>query len=131
MPVRYFIDEEQGFLIGEASGIITDQESIKALSDVVQATGGAALFKPHLYRVDPNTLLHKLSFEGIVRIKDNFVAWTERYPGRDVKTAFVVPDAMHAMYARLWQALSDAHREIGSTVELFDTEAEAVAWLQG
>jgi len=41
-----------------------------------------------------------------------------------------VPDKIHAAFAKMWQALAETHTEIGSTVELFDTEESAVAWLK-
>jgi len=130
VPVRYFVDDDRGFLIGQASGVLRHEESIDALSQITSETDGAALFLPHLYFVDEQTELHELTFEGIMLIKDKFAALAQLYPGRDVKTAFVVPDKIHAAFAKMWQALAETHTEIGSTVELFDTEESAVAWLK-
>lgn len=131
MPVRYFIDERRGLLVAEASGVYAHQEQIEAFGRIVEATNGAAFFMPHLYLVDKFISLHALTFEDIVAIKESMIALGQRYRGRNVKTAFVVADEMHARFARLWQALSETQSELGATIKLFDTEESAVAWLTG
>lgn len=131
MPVRYFIDEDRGLLVAQASGVFTHEEQIEKLTAIVEETQGAAFFMPHLYLVDRFISLHALTFDDIVKIKESMIALGRRYPGRNVRTAFVVTDEMHARFARLWQALSETQGEVGSTIRLFNTEESAVAWLKG
>jgi hypothetical protein len=131
MPMQFHIDDDRGLVVGRASGALTDREVIDAMDKIVKETNGAALFKPVLFLIDERTALHNLSLKGFLHLKDAIEGWVRTYPGRNVRTAIVAPHNMHAAFAKMWQGITVAHPAIGATVEVFTTEAEAIAWLRG
>jgi hypothetical protein len=128
--MHFHIDEDGGLVVAQASGALTDQEIIDAIDAIVTETNGAALFKPVLFLFDERTSLHNLNVKGLSRIRESMECWVRRYPGRKVRTAFVASHNMHAAYAKLWQAITEANPAIGTTVELFASEEAALAWLE-
>jgi hypothetical protein len=128
--MRYVLDEARGLLVGRASGAVTVQELVDAFDQMVKETKGAGLFKPHLMLTDAHTSMHNLSFEGFLRVKDNIEGWRRLYPGGATKVAVVASRKMHAAVAKMMQATTEMHPGMGATVELFDSEEAAVAWLK-
>ena len=130
MAVRYFIDDEQDLLVGEVTGELNDRDIIESFNKIVADTGGAALYKPHIFLVDPRAWAHDFGFDGMMRIKDNVERWAKTYPGRNVKTALVLVDENHSAFGKIWQALADSNPAVGAQVHLFRTKEDAVAWLK-
>jgi hypothetical protein len=130
MPVRYYVDEGLDLMVARAGGAITADELIESLNRVVEETDGAALYKNHVFVMDDTTSLHDLDWDGLMRVKDNFEVWGEKYPGRAVKTALVASDSTRNAIAKMWQALTEAYPAVGSSVSIFRDEATAIAWLK-
>lgn len=130
MPVHYYIDRDLDMLVAEAVGVLTDRDLIEAFDRVVKETHGEAMFKPHLFLTDASLLAHNLSLDALIRVKENIEAWGQTYPGRNVKTALVVTDAIDGAVAAMWKALTDAYPAVGSQVKLFVDRAAAIAWLR-
>ena len=129
MPMQFSIDAERNILLGEASGDLTEYEFIIAAAKDLDATRGGALYRPMLLLFSEDLSLHNIDYSSLVRIKDQIVRWVEIYPGRRVRTALVTRDSTHVPLAKMWQALTEAYPDVGTTVKVFDEEASAIKWL--
>ncbi len=131
MPMHYRIDQARDLLIGEASGLLTANEIIDDFGRIVRETNGAAYHKQHLFVIDVHTLLSEIDLQGLMRIRESIEAWGQKYPGRNVKAAFVAPHPVHAAVVTLWRALTERYPATGSHVRLFISEEVAEKWLNG
>jgi len=129
MPMQFSIDVERNLVLGEASGALTEYEFIIAAAKIVDATRGGALYRPMLLLFGEDLSLHNIDYSSLVRIKDQILRWVEIYSGRRVRTALVARDLTHVPLARMWQALTEAYPDVGTTVKVFDDEASAIEWL--
>ena len=129
MAIEYHISLEHDLLIAHASGVVTADNFIAVLNDLVPSTGGAALMKNVLITFDKRTAFHELDFAALQRIKDCITRWNETYPGRSVRTALVMEEGAGSSLFQLWQAMADAY-PIGTQVRIFQSTDPALVWLK-
>lgn len=131
MPITYHMEPETGLLVARASGTLNDAEVRDRFRDIVEATGGAALLASHLFLADEATSLHEFDMAAMRRIRAAIEDLGRTYPGRDVRTAFVLPGgAGQHLTILMWKTLTELHTTVGTRVRVFTDEASARAWLK-
>ena len=129
MPVRYSIHEKPGLLVTRVTGSLTGSDLVAALDAFVQETEGRAFYLPHLFVFEVGSSVHEVTLEVLIELQRAIERWGKVFPGRNVKTAIVVRGEYRTNIAKLWQALAEAHHSIGTHVETFEVEGDAVDWL--
>lgn len=130
MPVGYELEPETGLLVARASGTFDDAEFAAAYGRIVEASEGAAHHSNHLFLMDESAALHNVDMAALLRIKSAIDRWSETYPGRNVRTAFVLAGGPgQYLTVLMWKSLSELYRSIGADVKLFADEPSARAWL--
>jgi len=130
MAVRYYVDEENDLLIGEASGLAVVDDFITSASKVFAETDGAAFYKNHLFVIEPDTLASLLDMDALGRLREQFEFWGEKYPGRDVRTVLLCEGTVEPLVFKRWQELSKDARNYRSNIRIMSDRAEAMAWLK-
>ena len=130
MVVRYYVDEENDLLIGEASGLAVVEDFITSANKVFTETDGAAFYKNHLFVVDPDTLASLLNMDALVRLREQFEFWGEKYPGRDVRTVLLCEGTVEPLVFKRWQELSKDAKSYRSNIRIMSDREEAMAWLK-
>jgi hypothetical protein len=127
VPVTF--DPDSDPIVMRASGSLAVRDSIEAMDQIVAHTGGAAIHRNVLFMLDVTVSLHQLDVNGHQELAKAVEGWAARYPGRNVRTAIVVPDTISQANAKLWRGLTETNPKIGSEVGIFSTEAAARSWL--
>lgn len=130
MAVRYYVDEENDLLIGEASGLAVVDDFITSANKLFTETDGGAFYKNHLFVIEPDTLASLLSMDALVRLREQFEFWGEKYPGRDVRTVLLCEGTVEPLVFKRWQELSKEARNYRSDIRIMSDRAEAMAWLK-
>jgi hypothetical protein len=128
MPASFRVDEARNLLIGRVSGASNAQEILEAMVAVIAQSQGAALRMNTLLFVDESVELHDFDMSALVRIRDSMANWARTHRRGAVRGAVVARKAAHGVVSQLWRAAADL-RPIGSTGRVFESEEEAVAWL--
>ena len=129
MPVRYTIDDRD-LMITEVSGEFTVDEDLEALGEIIRKTNGDAFYKNRLFIIGSDTTFHNVDLKELERVRDVLRQWSDIYPGRDVRTAFVTRDSQASAFVKMWQAVALANPVVGSSIQLFADETDAVRWLK-
>ena len=130
MAVHYYVDEENDLLIGEASGLAVVDDFITSANKLFTETDGGAFYKNHLFVIEPDTLASLLSMDALVRLREQFEFWGEKYPGRDVRTVLLCEGTVEPLVFKRWQELSKEARNYRSDIRIMSDRAEAMAWLK-
>jgi hypothetical protein len=125
------MEAESGLLVAEASGEFDVDDLIRNFGRIVEATKGAALHACHLFVADENLSLHEFDIVALSRIAGVLGSWGKIYPGRDVRTAFVLPGGPgQHLTIEMWKALTELDpAATGTHVRVFAEEGAARAWL--
>lgn len=125
------MEAETGLLVAEAASEFSVDELIQNLGQVIEATKGAALHACQLLLIHESLSTHTLDMAALSRIVGAIAAWSEIYPGRDVRTAFVpLGGSGQHLTIEMWKALTELNNAaVGTEVRLFADEGAARAWL--
>lgn len=117
-------------VVARANGPITAEEIIGAFGDEIARTNGAALHSDLIVIFHQDADFHPMDFDALMRVKSSFEQWGKSYPGRNVRSAFVVPDKDQLATVSLWQAIADVFPGVGAETRIFGMELDALAWLR-
>lgn len=130
MPVQLKLDTIRKLLVAHASGQITTDDIIGATGDEIARTKGASLHSDCLIILDKTADYHQMDFDAMMRLKDKVEHWVACYPGRNIRTAFVVPHSRQLAVCTLWRAMAQLFPGIGEQPRIFETESTALDWLR-
>src|SRR5579872_4268808 len=129
MPLDYRLDPSASLVRARACGTITERQMIETIDGILRETAGQALHWNVLTVLDDGTSLDHFNVEMLERVQAHLRTWQAAYPGSGGKSAFVTRDSANASVLRLWQAVVELNPAIGRQVRVFNTEADALAWL--
>jgi hypothetical protein len=130
MTLAISLDRERDLVVARASDKQSAREIIDIFSTAIRETKGEALHKDVLFILHKDVLLHQIDLKALQEIRDCVEEWVAVYPGRSVRTGFVVPDTINKVAVKLWQSMTQSFPGIGAQVRIFSRESDALAWLQ-
>lgn len=130
MPLKLKLDTTRKLLVAHATGEVTADDIIMATGDEIIRTNGASLHSNCIILLDETTDYHRLDFDAMMRLKDKMEYWVKRYPGRNVRVAFVVPHGRHLAVPTLWQAIGEMFPGVGEQTKIFASNLDALGWLR-
>ena len=130
MPIKLKLDTVQKLLVAHTAGQVTADDIIAATEDEIVRTNGVSLHSDCIILLDRTTDYHRLDFDAMMRLKDKMEYWVKRYPGRNVRVAFVVPHGRHLAVPTLWQAIGEMFPRVGERTKIFASDCDALGWLR-
>jgi hypothetical protein len=131
MSVNFHIDKEHDLLVAKVSGVVTADDIITATDKVIRDSRGAGFYKNHLFELEPDSVLSLLDLNGLLRLRRFLEELGKKYPGRNVRTVFLVTDRhVQAGTVEVWRAVAREASNFKVDIRIMTDRAQALAWLK-
>jgi hypothetical protein len=130
MAVVFHRDEGLDLLVASASGVVTAEDVIAGAERVFKESRGAAFYQNHLFEIEKDAVGSLIDLKALFRIRRFLEEWGEKYPGRNVRTVFLVPDRTALTgVIDVWHAVTKEASNFKVDIRIMNDRSAAIAWL--
>ena len=130
MSVTFHVDKDLDLLIASAGGVVTAEEVISAAGKAFEDSHGKAFYMNHLFVIERNAVGSLIDLNALFRIRRFLEDWGEKHPGRNVRTAFLLPDEKTmADVIEVWRAVNKEAVNYKVEMQIMCDRDRAIAWL--